>query len=129
MPDSRNLVGLGVPPQVAEELGAVPATIAGTGTTQGAAAALTTKNAILNAQSSQTAFYLPTATASPIASKQLFAPYYLAYGTVSGASPIVYVGTGGYMNGVLNGSITLASGQAAIAWQVSSGVYYSVKTA
>ena len=34
-----------------------------------------------------------------------------------------------YMNGVLNGSITLASGQAAIAWQVSSGVYYSVKTA
>ena len=56
MPDSRNLVGLGVPPQVAEELGGVPATIAGTGTTQGAAAALTTKNAILNAPSSQTAF-------------------------------------------------------------------------
>ena len=118
-----------MPPQLAEQLGGTPATIAGTGTTQAAAAAITTKSAILNAQSSQTAFYLPTATASPIASKQLFAPYYLAYGTVSGASPIVYVGTGGYMNGVLNGSITLASGQAAIAWQVSSGVYYSVKTA
>jgi hypothetical protein len=28
-----------------------------------------------------------------------------------------------------NGSITLASGQAAIAWQQASGVYYSVKTA
>lgn len=129
MVDSRNLVGLGVPPQVAETLGGTPATIAGTGTTQAAAAAINTKSAILNAQSSNTAFYLPTATAATIAARTLFAPYYLNYGTISAASPIVFVGVGGTMNGVLNGSVTLASGQAMIAWQVASGQYYSVKTA
>ena len=129
MANSLALVGLGMPPQLAEQLGGVPATIAGTGTTQAAAAAITTKSAILNAQSSQTAFYLPTATAATIANRTLFSPYLLNYGTVSAASPIVFVGVGGYMNGTLNGSITLAAGQAAIAWQVSSGVYYSVKTA
>ena len=129
MANSLALVGLGMPPQLAEQLGGTPATIAGTGTTQAAAAAITTKSAILNAQSSQTAFYLPTATAATIANRSLFTPYLLNYGTVSAASPIVFVGVGGYMNGTLNGSITLAAGQAAIAWQVSSGVYYSVKTA
>jgi hypothetical protein len=129
MPDSRNLVGLGVPPQVAEELGAVPTVLAGTGTTQGAAAAILTKNTSINAQSSQTAVYLPTATAATVASRQLYSPYFLNYSTLSAASPIIYVGVGGYMNGVLNGSITLTTGQAAIAWQQASGVYYSVKTA
>ena len=129
MANSLALVGLGMPPQLAEQLGGTPATIAGTGTTQAAAAAITTKSAILNAQSSQTAFYLPTATAATIANRSLFTPYLLNYGTVSAASPIIFVGVGGYMNGTLNGSITLAAGQAAIAWQVSSGNYVSVKTA
>ena len=129
MADATALVGLGVPAQLAVRLGGVPATIAGTGTTQAAAAALTTTTAILNAQSSQTAFYLPTATAAVIRNTELFSPFYLNYGTISAASPIIFVGVGGYMNGTLNGSITLSSGQAAIAWQVSSGVYYSVKTA
>jgi hypothetical protein len=118
-----------MPPILASALGGVPTTIAGTGTTQAAAAPINTRNAILNAQSSQTAFYLPTATATTIASRSLFSPYWLNYGTVSAASPIVFVGVGGYMNGVLNGSVTLASGQAMIAWQVASGQYYSVKTA
>lgn len=129
MANSLALVGLGMPPILAEQLGGAPATIAGTGTTQAAAAAITTKSAILNAQSSQTAFYLPTATAATIASRALFSPYLLNYGTISAASPIIFVGVGGYLNGTLNGSITLTAGQAAIAWQVSSGVYYSVKTA
>jgi hypothetical protein len=127
--DSRDLVGLGMPPILASALGGVPATIVGTGTTQAAAAAINTRNAILNAQTSQTAFYLPTATASTIASRSFFSPYWLNNGTVSTASPIIFVGLGGTMNGVLNGSITLATGQAAIAWQVATGQYVSVKTA
>ena len=64
MVDSRDAVGLGYSAQQAEVIGDVPTVIAGTGTTQAAAAAITTKSAILNAQSSQTAFYLPTATAA-----------------------------------------------------------------
>jgi len=129
MPDSRALMGVGLPALPAELLGSVPQVLAATGTTQAGALALTTKNVSINAQTSQTGVYLPTATASPIASRELYAPYYLNYSTLSAASPIIYVGVGGYMNGVLNGSITLASGQAAVAWQQASGVYYSVKTA
>jgi hypothetical protein len=129
MPDSRALTGVGVPPLVAELLGSTPQVIAGTGTTQAAAAALTSKNVSINAQTSQTAVYLPCATAAPIASRTLFEPFFLNYSTLSNASPIIFVGLGGYMNGTLNGSITLASGQAAICWQQTGGVYYSVKTA
>ena len=104
---------------------------AGTGTTQAAAAPVTSKRASLNAQTSQTAFYLPPATTAPAGSSglQMFAPYYLNYSTLSNASPILFVGVGGYMNGTLNGSITLASGQAAVVWQQTAGLYYSIKTA
>lgn len=129
MADSRNLVGFGVPPGLAELLGSTPSVVAGTGTTQGAAAAILTKNVSVNAQSSQTAVFLPTATSSPVASRPLYEPYYINYSTLSAASPIIFVGVGGFLNGVLNGSITLAAGQAAIAWQQASGVYYTVKTA
>ena len=127
MPDSPNLVGLGVPPQVAEELGGVPTVITCAGTTQAGATAIVSKCASLNGQSSATGAYLPTATAATIASRQLFAQYFLNYSTLSAANPVIYVGLGGYLNGTLNGSATLSTGQSAIAWQQASGVYYLIK--
>jgi len=128
MPDSRALAGLGIPAQVADILGDVPTVTAGTGTTQAAAAPLISNCTSINGQTGQTAVYLITATAASFPDRILWSPYYLNYSTLSNASPIIFVGVGGYMNGVLNGSITLASGQAAIAWQQAPGLYYSVKT-
>lgn len=127
MPDSRNLINLGVQPNLAESLGSVPQVIAAAGTTQATAVALTTKNVSINAQTSATGVYLPTATAATVASRTLFEPYYLNYSTLSAANPVIYVGLGGYLNGTLNGSLTLSAGQAAICWQQASGVYYSNK--
>jgi hypothetical protein len=127
MPDSRALMGVGVPSLQAELLGSLPQVIAGTGTSQATAAALTSKNVSINGQSSQTGVYLPTATASPIASRILYEPYYLNYSTLSAANPVIYVGLGGYLNGTLNGSTTLTAGQACIAWQQASGLYYVLK--
>jgi hypothetical protein len=129
MPDSRALVGFGMPPTLSEILGSVPQVLVATGTTQAGAAALTTKNVSINAQSSATGVYLPAATSSPIASRTLYEWYFLNYSTLSAASPIIYAAVGATLNGVLNGSITLAAGQAAIAWQQASGVFYTVKTA
>ncbi len=127
--DSRNLVGAGIPPLPAEILGDVPAVVAGTGTTQAAAARINSRCVSVNAQSSQTAVYMATATAASLPFKLLYSPFLINYSTLSTASPIVFVGVGGYLNGVLNGSVTLTSGQAVIAWQQAPGVFYSVKTA
>ena len=60
---------------------------------------------------------------------RLLRAFWQSLAVVRRVKPDVVVGLGGYMNGVLNGSITLASGQAAIAWQQASGVYYTIKTA
>src|SRR5580658_5832104 len=111
MADSRNLVGLGMPAQLASSLGGVPTVVAGVGTTQVGAARINSKNCSLNAQTSQTAFYLPTGTAASLPAGELYGIYFLNNSTLSTASPIIYVGVGGYMNGVANGSITLSTGQ------------------
>jgi hypothetical protein len=129
MPDSGALVGLGVQPSLAQVLGDVPQVIVAKGTTQAGAVALLSNNTSINAQTSNTGVYLPTATQAATPDTLLFCPYYLNYSTLSAASPVIYVGVGGYLNGVLNGSITLAAGQAAIAWQQAPGIYYSNKTA
>lgn len=129
MADSRNLEGFGLPGEVSNVLGDVPTVVVAKGTTQAAATYLLSNNSSINAQTSQTGVFLPTATASPPADPLMWCPYYLNYSTLSAASPVIYVGLGGFMNGTLNGSITIAAGQAAIAWQVAPGVYYSVKTA
>jgi hypothetical protein len=113
--------------QLSEELGGVPVVLACTGTTQAGAAAITSKNTSLNGQSSATGAYLPTATSSSVASKSLYSPYYLNYSTLSAANPVIYVGLGGYLNGTLNGSLTLSAGQNAICWQQANGVFYSLK--
>lgn len=129
MADSRNLVGLGMPAQLAGALGGVPTVVAGVGTTQSGAARINSHNCSLNAQTSNTAFYLATATAASLSSTELYGIYFINNSTLSTGSPIIFVGVGGYMNGVINGSITLSAGQTALAWQQAPGVYYTNKTA
>ena len=129
MPDATALTGVGIPAQVANILGDVPAVLAAAGTTQGGAVQVLSNNTSINAQSSKTGVFLPTSTQATAPDVFLYTPYYLNYSTLSAASPIIYVGVGGYLNGTLNGSVTIAAGQTVIAWQQSAGVYYSVKTA
>lgn len=127
MADSRVLLEFGAPPQLAQVLGDVPVVTAATGTNQSGAAALLSNNTSINAQSGATGVYLPTATAATIADQLLYCPYYLNYSTLSTTNAVIYVGLGGYLNGTLNGSLTLSAGQNAICWQQTAGIYYSVK--
>jgi hypothetical protein len=125
--DARDLMGLGMAAQLSEIVGDTPTVLAGTGTTQAAAARINSRCTSINGQTGQTAVYIPTGTAATLPGKLLFNPYLLNYSTLSNASPIIFVGVGGYLNGTLNGSTTLTAGQSAIVWQQTGGVFYLIK--
>lgn len=127
--DSRQLLGAGIPPLPAEVLGDTPAVVVATGTTQAAAQRLNTRCASINAQTSQTGVYIAPATAASLPFKLLYSPYFLNYSTLSAANPVIYVGLGAYLNGTLNGAMTLTNGQSAIIWQQIGGVFYGIKNA
>jgi hypothetical protein len=127
MPNSPALTGAGMPAQVANIMGDVPAVLAAAGTNQAGAVQILSNNTSINAQSSKTGVFLPTATQATAPDTLLYTPFYLNYSTLSAANPVIYVNVGGYLNGTLNGSTTLLAGQNAVAWQQAAGVYYLVK--
>lgn len=115
-----NLIGLGMPPALAGALSGNVTTITCAGTNQGGATLITSKCSILNAASGSTGGVFPSSTQKGTG---YFEQYMIVNGTISTASAVVYAPSGGFLNGTTNGSATLAAGRAAIAWEVSSGVW------
>lgn len=102
------LTGLGMAPQMAALLGGNPNLLNGTGTTQGTAAVLKSKNTELNPAASQTGFIPPSSAA-------VMEPYWLT--NQQATTAVVYVPVGHNLNASLNGSVNVAQGKTLILYQ------------
>lgn len=120
MPTSENLVGLGMPAQLAAILGNQNSAVTCTGTAQATAAPILTHNIELTAASSQTGAILPSGAL-------IGTPYYAA--CVSSTAAVIYCPVGATLTGTVNNSLTLTQNQAAILWQSSRNQWRTVKTA
>ncbi len=120
MASSSALVGLGVPPQLADVLGFEPSTVTGTGTTQGGAALIKSQNAEMVTAAGQTAAILP-------ADRPVGVPFIVNCPTAT--SGVVFVPVGAYLNGTQNGSLTIAQNKAAMFFQYKQGYWVSILTA
>jgi hypothetical protein len=118
MPTADDLTGLGMAPSLASELGNQPTSLTCTGTSQGTAATVKSKNVELNAQSSQTGAILPSGM-------KVGSPCYFANGTTSATSAVVYAPVGHYFNGTLNASTTIAQTGSLIAFQYKKGYWWT----
>ena len=119
MPQSTDLVGLGMAPDLAGELGHTASTLVclATSTQTGAAKVLTKNVELTAADSSHNSALLPsTAKVGNI---------YLFF-TSTSTSAIVYVPVGDYLNGSQNAGLTVAQNKGAAMWRykVSAGVGY-----
>lgn len=114
------LMGHGMPPQLADLLGGEPNVLTCTGTAQGTAATVKSKNTELSAASSQTGAILPSA--SNVNSEFFFF-------CSSSTSAVVYVPSGHYLNGSQNAGLTIAQNKGAIIWQYKKGYWASILTA
>ena len=115
MASPTELMGAGVPAQVADLLGGEPSVLTCAGTAQADGATVKSKNTELSAASSQTGALLQ---ASPID-----APYH--FFCSSSTSAVVYPPVDDYMNGVQNDSVTIAQYGSAIIWQYKKGYWAS----
>ena len=126
MPQSTDLVGLGMAPDLAGELGHTASTLVClVSSTQTGAAKVLTKNVELTAaDASHNSAILPSAA-------KVGNSYY--FFTSTATSAIVYVPVGDYLNASQNAGLTIAQNKAAIMWRykISAGVGYwaSVLTA
>jgi len=102
------LTGLGFSGQQAALMGGNPTVLTCTGTTQGGAAILKSRNTELSPASSQTG-------AIPPSSASVMEPYFLTNQQATTAT--VYVPSGHYLNSSQNGSTTVAQGASLIFWQ------------
>ncbi len=119
MPQATDLVGLGLPPDLASQLGNQASTIVALGTTQAAAALMLTKNCIINAQSSQTGVI-------PNSGAMIGSPHFLQVGTISANSAVLYSPVGHNINGTLNGSCTIGVGKTAVLFQFAQKVWGTI---
>lgn len=109
MPTADSLTGLGMPPQLAELMGGNPNVTVGTGTTQGAAAKILSKNTEVTPSAGNTGFIVP-----PITS--IFDPYFLSNPTATAG--VIYVPTGHTINGTLNPTnVAIPANSSLIIWQ------------
>lgn len=120
MPQATDLLGLGMSPFLAGELGNTASTLTCAGTTQATGAVIKSKNVELTAASSQTGALLQSAS-------KIGSPYYLTCSSSTAA--VVYVPVGQNLNGVANDSLTLAQHKSAIVWQYKLNNWTSVLTA
>lgn len=120
MPTGPDLVGLGVPGELAAVLGNTDSTVTCAGTAQATATSIKTHNAALSAASSQTGAILPSAA-------KIGTPYYFV--CTSSTAAVVYVPVGQLLNGTTNGSFTLAQNKAGILWQYKLNNWTSILTA
>ncbi len=119
MPTATDLMGLGMPGELAGILGNQPQALTATGTTIADASAITA--------------HLVTMTATgadgiklPITAK-VGTPYYILNSSAS--TGLVYCPTGHTMNTTSNGYVSVATHVAAICIQMSKGVWASILTA
>jgi len=122
MPTREDLAGLGMAPSLAAEIGNSPALITATGTTQGAAAAIKTHLSEVNAQSAQQAVIIPSAA-------KVGTPYWVQNGTTSATAAFVFVPVGHFLNGTLNGSLSLAQNKLCVLQQYKKSWWGSILTA
>ena len=111
MPTGDDLVGLGMPAQLAEALGNTPHALACTGTAVATAATIKTTNTELVPSSANTGAVLQ-------ASAKVGTPYYMF--NAQSTSAVIYVPTSSVLNGTTNGTFTVAQNKAAILWQVKA---------
>lgn len=117
MPTGDDLVGLGVPPQLAEVLGNGPNALTTTGTSQATAATIKAHNTELTTAGSQTGAILPSAA-------KIGTLYYISNPTAT--SGVVYVPSGHYLNGSQNAGLTVAQNKGAILWQYKKTYWTSI---
>ena len=118
MPQPQDLMGLGIPPELAGELGNLPQSVTAAGTTVGTATAFSQHLALVTAATSQTGVILPSGA-------KIGTPYYII--GVGTAAPVVYPPTSGTINaGSANAGLTLSGATAtAILIRASSTAWYS----
>lgn len=114
MATENALMGVGFAAQAAHLLGGNPHVLTTTGTAQGTAATVKSKNTELSTAASQTGAIFP-------ADAQVMAPYYIVNPTAT--TGVVYAPSGQTLGGTLNGSFNLAQNKAAIAWQYKKGYW------
>lgn len=112
MPTQDDLAGLGMAWPLAAVLGFQPSNITATGTTQGTAAQILTRDVTVSASAGNTGIKI---SATPKIGSFTFVTNLLA----STASCIFYIPLGAKLNGVTNGTATLAAGQTMFMFQVS----------
>ena len=118
MPQATDLVGLGFPPQVADELGHQASAVTCAGTTQATATPALTKNVTLTAASSLTGVIIRSTAA-------IGTPHYFSNPSATGA--LVYTPVGSTLNGAASTvPLTLAQNKAAILIQTARGVWVSI---
>lgn len=105
---SDDLLGLGMPAQLAAMVGANPSKLTTAGTTQATAATMLTRNAELSTGAGQTG-------AVPNPAAALMNPYWVTNQTATTA--VVYVPVGHTLNGTLNSSVNLAQFKSLLLWQ------------
>lgn len=108
MPTSDALMGLGMPPHLAEQLGGDPSVVNGTGTAQAGAGAILTKNVELNTSGGQTAVVLPSTAG-------IMEPYFVV--NPDATTGLVFVPSGHSLFGSADASVSVAQNKAAIIWQ------------
>lgn len=119
MAASFELVGTGMPPQLASLLGGDPSLLTCTGTSQATAAVVKSKNTELSAASSQTGAILQKGSLYN----------FHAFFTSSSTSAVVYCPVGDTLNGSSNGSLSIAQNKGAVIWQYKKGAWASILTA
>lgn len=120
MPQSQDLMGFGMDPFSSGLLGNDPQALAGTGTTQGTAAAILSHLVEVTGASSNTGAILP-------ASAHIGTPFYVA--SVGGTAAKIYVPSTHTLNGTTNGGATFSAAGLLIFIQTSRGKWWVTGTA
>lgn len=112
--DSDNLIGLGMPAQLANVCGAKANALTTTGTSQTTAATMKSRNTELVTAGSQTG-------AIPPSNAQVMEPYFIT--NQQSTTGVVYVPVGHYLNSVQNASVNVAQYKSLILWQYKKGYW------
>lgn len=121
MPRPGDLMGSGLPPLLAAELGNEISSINGAGTTQATATAILSHMTAVTAASSQTGAILPSGAL-------VGTPYYVI--SVSGTAAKVYCPSGHTLNGTTNGGATFSTATGMLIFiQSSRTVWFCTGTA
>lgn len=119
MPQSTDLVGLGVPPSVAGSLGNDPIAVTAAGSAQAGATVIRNHMAEMTATGAD-GIVFPT-------NAKIGTPYYVF--NSSGSTGLVYVPVGHTLNTTLNGSLSMVTHKMAIFIQYKNKFWSSVLTA